>query len=83
MLVLYGSETGNAQDVAGMLTAYMKQALTDCCALPMDCVTLDELASEEHVIYVCSTTGRMRPQSSNYSLSRLWTEHQCGQTMTW
>lgn len=58
MLVVYGSETGNAQDVAEMLAAYMKQAICpDTCALPMDCVTLEELSTEDLVLFVCATTG--------------------------
>lgn len=58
MLVVYGSETGNAQDVAELLAAHMKQAVSpDSCALPMDCVTLEELAKEDLVLFVCSTTG--------------------------
>ena len=58
MLVVYGSETGNAQDVAELLAAYTKQAVApSSCALPMDCVTLEELAKEDLVLFVCSTTG--------------------------
>jgi flavodoxin len=58
MLVAYGSETGNAQDVAEMLAGYMKHAVSpDSISLPMDCLTLEELAKEDFVLFVCSTTG--------------------------
>lgn len=71
MFILYGSETGNAQDVAEMLAAYMKLAVSsDSCALPMDCFTLEELSKQDLVLFVCSTTGvisrRLQHPSSSH-----------------
>lgn len=59
MLVLYGSQTGNAQDVAELLASEATERGIDSCALPMDCVTLDEMGREAAVVFVCSTTGAL------------------------
>jgi sulfite reductase alpha subunit-like flavoprotein len=57
MLVLYGSETGNALDVAELLVRRGSTHALDACALPMDQVPVEELAREKLVVFVCSTTG--------------------------
>lgn len=57
MLFLYGSQTGNAQDVAQLLASEAMARGIDCCALPMDCVAVEEMAHETAIVFVCSTTG--------------------------
>lgn len=57
MLVLYGSQTGNAQDVAEMVANEASSRGIDSCALPMDCVAVEEMATEKAIVFVCSTTG--------------------------
>jgi sulfite reductase (NADPH) flavoprotein alpha-component len=57
MLVVYGSQTGNAQDVAETLAGQLSHSGFDTCALPMDCITVEELHKEDVVLFVCSTTG--------------------------
>eukprot|EP00892_Ulva_mutabilis_P003315 jgi/Ulvmu1/1355/UM011_0083.1 len=58
MLVLYGSQTGNAQDVAEFLASEATERGIDSCALPMDCVSVEEAGQESVVLFVCSTTGQ-------------------------
>lgn len=57
MLFLYGSQTGNAQDVAELLASEATARGIDCCALPMDCISVEEMADEIAIVFVCSTTG--------------------------
>lgn len=56
-LILFGSETGNAQDVAERigLEAFKRGYKTRLMA--MDAYPLDDLVDEPLVIFVCSTTG--------------------------
>ena len=59
MLVLYGSQTGNARDVAeGIARRARLECGWDACALPMDAMAEPgQLAQNALVLYVCSTTG--------------------------
>lgn len=62
MLVLFGSETGNAEDVANMIARQCMARGMDACALPMDTVAdPKQLAQEKLVVFVCSTTGAQAP----------------------
>lgn len=64
MLVLYGSETGNARDVAeGISQRARIEHGWDACALPMDAMAEpQQLAQNALVVYVCSTTGAPQPR---------------------
>jgi sulfite reductase alpha subunit-like flavoprotein len=58
MLVLFGSQTGNAQDVAERIVWRARlDHRWDACCLPMDTVSLEQLPSHQVAVYVCSTTG--------------------------
>lgn len=57
MLILYGSQTGNAQEVAESLATEAMARGIDCCALPMDCIAVSEMSVEAAIVFVCSTTG--------------------------
>ena len=59
MLVLFGSQTGNAQDVAERIVrqARARPYSLDACALPMDELRIEQLAEEPLVVFACSTTG--------------------------
>ena len=57
--MLYGSQTGNAQDVAELLANEACARGIDSCVLPMDCVPVEEISRETAAIFVCSTTGAL------------------------
>ena len=57
-LVLYGSETGNAQDVAEEVGRMTERLLFDAVVLDMDSVQLRELVRADVVIFALSTTGQ-------------------------
>lgn len=59
LLVLYGSQTGNAQDVAERVAREGRHRHFDAHSLPMDLVPLADLQAQEFVIFVCSTTGAL------------------------
>ena len=59
MLVLFGSETGNAQDVAERIVRQARRQGWEACALPLDAVPLETLAQEPLAVFVCSTTGAL------------------------
>lgn len=63
MLVLFGSETGNAQDVAERIVRQARRRGWDACALPMDAAPLEQLVQEPLAVFVCSTTGAHLPGS--------------------
>ncbi|XP_055388999.1 pyruvate dehydrogenase [NADP(+)]-like [Condylostylus longicornis] len=56
--ILYGSETGNAEDVANRLAALMKQRTLIPQVMQLDEVEVDELADMESVVVICSTAGQ-------------------------
>jgi sulfite reductase alpha subunit-like flavoprotein len=75
MLVLFGSQTGNAQDVAERIVWEARAAHKwDAFCLPMDAVSLAQLSSHQVVVYVCSTTGMSLPslRLRNIYLENVW-----------
>lgn len=56
--VLYGSQTGNAQDVAERIWRESKRYFFTGCVKSMDDYNVLELVNEKCVIFVCSTTGQ-------------------------
>jgi len=56
--VLYGSETGNAQDVAEEIARTTERLRCDTVVLPMDGVQLRDLVSHTLVVFAISTTGQ-------------------------
>ena len=56
LLVLYGSQTGNAQDVAERIASEGKHRMYRARCMPMDAMTAEGLA-QAFVVFVCSTTG--------------------------
>ena len=64
-LVLYGSETGNAQDVAEEAGRMVERLRFDTTVLDMDSVQLRDLLSPTTIIFALSTTGQGEmPQNS-------------------
>ena len=58
MLVLFGSETGTAEDAANRIVRECCTRGLDACALPMNCMADSRsLAQESLVVFVCATTG--------------------------
>ncbi|KAF2767195.1 hypothetical protein EJ03DRAFT_276522 [Teratosphaeria nubilosa] len=57
-LVLYGSETGNAQDVAEEVGRLTERLRFDTTVLDLDSITLRDLVKPTLVIVVISTTGQ-------------------------
>ncbi|KAH9844716.1 NADPH-dependent diflavin oxidoreductase 1-like [Teratosphaeria destructans] len=57
-LVLYGSETGNAQDVAEEVGRLTERLRFDTTVLDLDSITLRDLVKATVVIIVISTTGQ-------------------------
>nr|CAG8461794.1 1193_t:CDS:10 [Entrophospora candida] len=58
ILILYGSQTGFAQDVAERITRQAKRRHFRARNFAMDSYNRDNLINEELVIFVCSTTGQ-------------------------
>lgn len=61
LLVLYGSQTGSAQDVAQRLTRQARRRRLQVRLSPLDGYNVAELISESLVVFVCSTTGQGEP----------------------
>lgn len=61
LLVLYGSQTGSAQDVAQRLTRQARRRRLQVRLSPLDGYNVAELISETLVVFVCSTTGQGEP----------------------
>ena len=57
LLVLYGSETGTAEDVAFKLYSIISRLEIDCTIACTDEYSVDMLPSEKCVLFVVSTTG--------------------------
>jgi sulfite reductase alpha subunit-like flavoprotein len=58
LLVVYGSQTGTAQDVAEDIGRQAGRYWIDAHVLPMDAVGASELRSHRHMVLVMSTTGQ-------------------------
>ncbi|XP_059612042.1 NADPH-dependent diflavin oxidoreductase 1 [Phlebotomus argentipes] len=58
LLILYGSETGTAQDFAEQVWRESKRFYFNGPVLPMDSYDVRNLVDESLVIFVCSTTGQ-------------------------
>lgn len=58
LLVLYGSQTGTAQDIAERLGRQAKNIYFTARVTPMDDYRLAQLIEEQIVVFVCSTTGQ-------------------------
>jgi len=58
LTVLYGSQTGTAQDTAERVTRVLVRDRFDVKVKPMDDYDITKLAEEDLVIFVCSTTGQ-------------------------
>eukprot|EP00873_Tetraselmis_striata_P004280 jgi/Tetstr1/424544/TSEL_015071.t1 len=58
LLVLYGSETGNAQDVAERVGREAGRRHWEARAMPMDAFDVTGLPGEQLVVFVAATTGQ-------------------------
>ncbi|KAL1925663.1 uncharacterized protein VTP21DRAFT_546 [Calcarisporiella thermophila] len=58
LLILYGSQTGTAQDVAEMLAREARRYHFQAQVLAMDEYDKAELVQEKLVVFVCATTGQ-------------------------
>ncbi|XP_070844454.1 NADPH-dependent diflavin oxidoreductase 1 [Chaetodon trifascialis] len=59
--VLYGSQTGSAQDTAQRIARQARRKQLQVQVLPLDAYTVTNLISESLVVFVCSTTGQGDP----------------------
>lgn len=71
LLILYATETGNAQDTADRLARQCRQIAFQCRVLSMNAYSVPELISEKLVIFVVSTTGSGTEPRSMTSLWRM------------
>ncbi|KAG7499134.1 NADPH-dependent diflavin oxidoreductase 1 [Solea senegalensis] len=58
LLVLYGSQTGTAQDTAQRIGRQAKRKWLQVQVLPLDNYNVANLISESLVVFVCATTGQ-------------------------
>lgn len=56
--VLYGSETGNAEDVAQRIGGLVKERTLACSVMQLSEVEVEELAEMTNVLIICSTAGQ-------------------------
>ncbi|XP_075935768.1 NADPH-dependent diflavin oxidoreductase 1 isoform X1 [Anarhichas minor] len=61
LLVLYGSQTGTAQDAAQRIARQAQRRQLQVRVLPLDNYNVANLISESLVVFVCSTTGQGDP----------------------
>ncbi|KAM9323499.1 NADPH-dependent diflavin oxidoreductase 1 isoform 2-T2 [Pholidichthys leucotaenia] len=61
LLVLYGSQTGTAQDTAQRIARQAQRRRLQVLVLPLDSYNVANLISESLVVFVCSTTGQGDP----------------------
>ncbi|XP_034565103.1 NADPH-dependent diflavin oxidoreductase 1 [Notolabrus celidotus] len=61
LLVLYGSQTGTAQDTAQRIARQAQRRRMKVQVLPLDGYDVANLISEALVVFVCSTTGQGDP----------------------
>lgn len=57
IVILFGSQTGNAEELAESLWRQFKSRGFSGPVIPMDSYNICNLINEEFVIFVCSTTG--------------------------
>ncbi|KAF9463400.1 hypothetical protein BDZ94DRAFT_1164084 [Collybia nuda] len=69
LLILYATETGNAQDAADRIARQCRRIAFQCRVLSMDAYSLPDLISENLVIFVVSTTGS---GTEPRSMTSLW-----------
>ena len=58
--VLWGSETGNAEDVGKALAGDLRRRQVKVRAMAMDDFDFDDLADQKRVIFVAATCGQVR-----------------------
>lgn len=58
LTILYGSQTGTAQDLAEYIWRESKRFYFTGTVMPMDKYSIQLLPNEEFVVFVCSTTGQ-------------------------
>lgn len=58
LTILYGSETGNAQDVSERIWREAKRYNFNGPIQSLDEYNIEELIQEKYVVFVCSTTGQ-------------------------
>ncbi|XP_004390725.1 NADPH-dependent diflavin oxidoreductase 1 isoform X2 [Trichechus manatus latirostris] len=61
LLVLFGSQTGTAEDMAERLGREARRRRLDCRVLALDSYPVVNLINESLVIFVCATTGQGDP----------------------
>ncbi|KAM9840892.1 NADPH-dependent diflavin oxidoreductase 1 [Aulostomus maculatus] len=61
LLILYGSQTGTAQDTAHRIERQALRRRLQVQVLPLDDYNVADLISESLVVFVCSTTGQGDP----------------------
>ncbi|CAK6972512.1 NADPH-dependent diflavin oxidoreductase 1 [Scomber scombrus] len=61
LLVLYGSQTGTAQDTAQRIARQAQRRRLQVQVLPLDHYNVANLISESLVVFVCATTGQGEP----------------------
>ncbi|KDQ52353.1 hypothetical protein JAAARDRAFT_184230 [Jaapia argillacea MUCL 33604] len=70
LLILYATETGTAQDAADRIARNCRRIHFQCRVVNMDDYPLEELVSEDLIVFVVSTTGTgIEPRS----MTPLWT----------
>ncbi|XP_051893235.1 NADPH-dependent diflavin oxidoreductase 1 isoform X2 [Pristis pectinata] len=69
LLVLFGSQTGTAQDVAERIGREGVRRHFVCRVLPLDSYTIADLIQEPLVVIVCSTTGQGEPPDN---MKKFW-----------
>ncbi|KAM4532222.1 NADPH-dependent diflavin oxidoreductase 1 [Fundulus diaphanus] len=70
LLVLYGSQTGTAQDTAHRIGRQAQRRRVKVRVLPLDGYNVAHLISESLVVFVCSTTGQGDPPDNMKSFWR-------------
>lgn len=58
LTILYGSQTGTAQDLAEYIWRESKRFYFTGTVMPMDKYDIQSLPNEEFIVFVCSTTGQ-------------------------
>ncbi|XP_002128053.2 NADPH-dependent diflavin oxidoreductase 1 [Ciona intestinalis] len=61
VVVLYGSQTGTAEEVTSRLVMQSRGSVFKCVASAMDDYPIQNLVNEDLVLFVCSTTGQGEP----------------------
>ncbi|KAF9442824.1 riboflavin synthase domain-like protein [Macrolepiota fuliginosa MF-IS2] len=69
LLILYATETGNAQDVSDRVARAARSLRFRCQIVSVDCYSLENLVTEGLIVFVVSTTGSgVEPRS----MTSLW-----------